>query len=172
MGGKGNPLGIMQEIEIWSYEQVVYGQLKICPGEWDSHNSLGFWDMNRPSNLRQTIKHRDSQQKKSCWIVDFAGLEEHSKKRDKYRDLVWELKKLCGMKVMGDTNCNWCTWNNLQRTDEGSRRLKNKRISRDHPDYSITKISQNTESSPVDLRRLLSLKVKRNHQLILVRKTL
>ena len=36
----------------------------------------------------------------------------------------------------------------------GSGRLGNKRISRDHPDYSIIKIDQNTEKSPGDLRRL------------------
>ena len=54
----------------------------------------------------------------------------------------------------GDTNCNWCTWNNPQRIDKGPGRLRNQRTSRDHPDYSITKISQNTELSPGVLRRL------------------
>ena len=24
----------------------------------------------------------------------------------------------------GDTNCNWCAWNNLQRTGKGTGRLK------------------------------------------------
>ena len=50
----------------------------------------------------------------------------------------------------GDTNCGWYTWNNLQRTG----RLENKRTSRDHPDYIIIKIGQNTEKSPGDLRKL------------------
>ena len=54
----------------------------------------------------------------------------------------------------GDTSCNWCTWNNPQRIDKGTGRLGNKRISGDHPDYSIIKISQNREKSPEDLGRL------------------
>ena len=36
---------------------------------------------------------------------------------------------------------------------KGIRELGNKRTSRDHPDYSIIKISQNTEKSPGDLRK-------------------
>ena len=47
----------------------------------------------------------------------------------------------------GDTNCTWCAWYNLQRIDKGTGRLRNKRKSSDHPDYSIIKISQNTEKS-------------------------
>ena len=35
-GGKGDALGIVQEIEIWSYKQIVYAQTKICPRWWDS----------------------------------------------------------------------------------------------------------------------------------------
>ena len=35
-----------------------------------------------------------------------------------------------------------------------TRRLRNKRTSRDYPDYSIIKIGQNTEKRPRDLRRL------------------
>ena len=37
---------------------------------------------------------------------------------------------------------------------KGFGRLRNKRIKRDHPDYSVFKIGQNTEKSPWDLRRL------------------
>ena len=53
----------------------------------------------------------------------------------------------------GDTNCNRCTWNNSQRMDKGTRRHRNQRTGRDHPDYSIVKIGQNTEKSPGDLRK-------------------
>ena len=35
MGGEGDPLGIVQEIEIWLYYQMVNAQTRICPGEWD-----------------------------------------------------------------------------------------------------------------------------------------
>ena len=40
----------------------------------------------------------------------------------------------------------------------------------DHPKYSIAVIGQNTEKSPVDVRRLTQTSV-RNYQLTLVRKT-
>ena len=35
-------MGIVQEIEIWPYEEVVYAQAGICLGKWDAQNSLGF----------------------------------------------------------------------------------------------------------------------------------
>ena len=54
----------------------------------------------------------------------------------------------------GDTNYNWCTWYSHQPIDTRTGGFGNKRTSRDHPDYSIIKISQNTEESPGDLRRL------------------
>ena len=57
-------MGIVQEIEIWPYEQIVYAQLRICPGEWDAQNSPGFWDTNGSLNLGQTAIPRDSPQKK------------------------------------------------------------------------------------------------------------
>ena len=56
--------------------------------------------------------------------------------------------------VDSDTNCNSCTWNNLQRICIGTGRLGNKRASRDHPDNGI-KISQNSEKSLGDMRRLV-----------------
>ena len=44
------------------------------------------------------------------------------------------------MEHEGDTNCNWGPWNNPQRIDKGTRRLRNQRTSRDQPDNSIIKI--------------------------------
>ena len=64
MGGQGDPLGIVQEIKeikIWPYEQIVYAQPRICPGEWDAQNPLEFWDKNGSSNLGQTNILSDSQ---------------------------------------------------------------------------------------------------------------
>ena len=66
----------------------------------------------------------------------------------------------------GDTNCNWCTWNNPQRIDKETRRLRNQRTSRDRPNYIIIKIDQNTEKSPGDFRQLaVSQTPVRNYQL-------
>ena len=46
----GDPLGTVQEIEIWPYEQMVYAQSGICPGEWDTQTPREFWDTNGSSN--------------------------------------------------------------------------------------------------------------------------
>ena len=64
MGGEGDPLGIVQEIEIWPYEQVVYAQPRICSGEWDTQTSLGFWDTSRSPNLSQMTRPTDNKKKK------------------------------------------------------------------------------------------------------------
>ena len=64
MGGEGNPLGIVQEIESWPYELVVYAPSRIRLGEWDAQTSLWFWDTNGSPNLGQTTSACDSQQKK------------------------------------------------------------------------------------------------------------
>ena len=82
---------------------------------------------------------------------------EKSKKRDKYLDLARGLKKTLEHESDGDTNYNWCTWNNSKRIDKETRRLGNKMSSGDHPDYSIIKIGKNTEKSPEGLRSLTIL---------------
>ena len=46
MSGEGDSLEIVQRIHIWPYEQVVYAQPRIPPGECDAQTSLGFWDTN------------------------------------------------------------------------------------------------------------------------------
>ena len=106
MDRQGDPLGIVQEVQIWPYEKVVYALAGIRSGEWDAQTSLGLWDTNRSSNLGQTTRPCDSQQKKrTCWIADFTVPADHSvklkkgEKRDKYLDLTRELKKLWNMKV-------------------------------------------------------------------------
>ena len=62
----------------------------------------------------------------------------------------------------------------LQSPKVGTRTggLGSKRTSRDHYNYSIVEISQNTEKSLGDLRRLAVIQTPvRNHWLTLVRKT-
>ena len=53
----------------------------------------------------------------------------------------------------GYTNCNLCARYSHQRIGAGTGGLRNKRMSGDHPNYSIIEISQNTKKSPGDLRR-------------------
>ena len=54
----------------------------------------------------------------------------------------------------GDTNCYRCTRYSHQRIGIGTGGIGNKRTSGDYLNDSIVKISQNTEKSPGDLRRL------------------
>ena len=58
----------------------------------------------------------------------------------------------------GDTNCIRCLKNNPVRIGNMTRRLKNKKTSKDHPNYSIIKIGQNTEKSPGNSSEVTSAK--------------
>ena len=87
--------------------------------------------------------------------MDFTVTANHniktkeSEKKDKYLDLTRELKKrTIEYEGDGDANCNRYTCNNPLITYKGTRRLRNQRTSRDHPNCSIFEISQNTEKSP------------------------
>ena len=78
---------------------MVYAQPRICPRKWEIQNSLGFWDTNESSNLGQTTRLSDSQQKKRTYrIVDFAVPADHrvklkeNEKRHKYLHLAREQK--------------------------------------------------------------------------------
>ena len=79
MGGESNSLGIVQEIKIWPCKQVVYARFEICPEEWDTLSSLGFWDTNGSSLLGQMTSPSDNQQKekRTCRIGDFATPADH-----------------------------------------------------------------------------------------------
>ena len=36
LGSKGSPLGIVQAIKVLPYNQMVYAQIRLRPGEWDA----------------------------------------------------------------------------------------------------------------------------------------
>ena len=72
-----------------------------------------------------------------------------------------------------DTNCNWCSRCSPQSIGAGIGGLGNKRTVKNHPNYSIIKIGQDTEKSPEDLRGLAATQTPlRNYQLTLMWKTL
>ena len=77
-----------------------------------------------------------------------------SQKKDKYLDLTQELKKTVQHESDVYTNYNWCSWYSHQRINKGTGGLGNKKTSGEHPNYCIIDISQNTEKSHGDLRRL------------------
>ena len=80
----------MQEIEIWSNEQVVSAQPGICPGEWDAPNFLGLCDKNISPNLGLTTRPSYSQQekKRTCRILDFAFWADHGVKIKEIENIV------------------------------------------------------------------------------------
>ena len=94
----------------------------------------------------------NKKKKRTCRIEDFTVRTTHRVKikgTDKR-----ELEKTMEYESDDYTNCNWCSWYNHQRIGTWTGRLGNGRTSRDHPNYGIVKIGQNTEKSPGDIRRL------------------
>ena len=68
-----------------------------------------------------------------------------------------------------DSCCDWHTWNHPKKLGKGSGRVENQTTSGHHPDNSIVEISQNTEKSSGDLRRLAVTQTPvKNYQLTLV----
>ena len=115
-----------------------------------------FWRMKGPDLVINNEKERKWENLPST--VDFAVSTDHrvknkeNEKRDKYLDLAIELNKTMKYEDDGDTNCNCCTRNDLQRLGERAERVGNRWTSREHPNYSIVKIAQNTEKCPGNLR--------------------
>ena len=74
LGYEGNPLGIVQEIEIWPYEQIVFEQNNISPGKWDTETHLGFWHPNGSLKLarQQDLIIIKKKKKRTRKIVNFA----------------------------------------------------------------------------------------------------
>ena len=71
-----------------------------------------------------------------------------------------------------DIICNWCARDNPQRFGKEVERIGNRKKSRDHLNYSIVKISHNTEKGPGDLKKLAVIQAPvKDHQLTLVGKT-
>ena len=85
--------------------------------------------------------------------MDFAVPADHrvklkeSEKKENYLDFARELKKTVEHENGGYTNCNWCSWYSHQRIGKRTVGHGNKRTNRDHPNYSIIKIAQNTEET-------------------------
>ena len=89
-----------------------------------------------------------------------------------------EWKTLKGVTIIiirlwnGDTNCNWRTWHGSQKLGKWAGWVGNWRTSRAYHNYRISKIVQNTEKSPGDLRRLAVTQTPvKDHQLTLMWKT-
>ena len=60
------------------YQQLLFAQTRIRPGEKDALNSLVFWDTNkplypsqkaRPCGNKQTNERKKTQNKQTCWWI-------------------------------------------------------------------------------------------------------
>ena len=81
---------------------MVDAQPNICPEKWDSQTPLRFWYTNGSSNLGQTTRPHNNQQKMRIFrIVRFAVTTDNrvkvkeSEKKDKYIDAAGDWKN-CG----------------------------------------------------------------------------
>ena len=127
----------------------------------ENETHKGLWDfeiqaVHLISARRPDLMIVKKKKKIASRIVDFAVPANHrikvkeNKKKDKYLDLAREVKKSMEYKSDGDNNCNWCDRYSHHVIEKGSGGLGNKKMSGSHQDYSIIKIDQNTEESPVD----------------------
>ena len=57
---------------------MVYSQPNTWPGEWDIESPMGFWYIYGSSNLGQTTRPYNNQQKKrTCKIMIFTDLADN-----------------------------------------------------------------------------------------------
>ena len=72
LSGEVYSLGIMQEIEIWSYFKMYFAQTRMRPGDW--HNFLGFWEKTKNNNSgSKNIPSNNLQKKRTSGIVNFPS---------------------------------------------------------------------------------------------------
>ena len=111
---------------------MVFAQTRVSPWEWDAQNSLGFKETNNSLNLGQktrpsnnsNFKKQNLPNSRRCRPGGPQNENQRNEKSDKNLDLARELKKAMEHEGDGDTNCNWCTWNDLQRLGKGLEKLK------------------------------------------------
>ena len=136
LGGRVDSLGIVQKDEIRPYLQIVYLLTRIRQREWDVWISIEFWDAHRSPDLK------------------------------KYLELARDLNKTVEHEGDGITSRNRRAWKGSQWLRKYTGRVGNQTTNKNHPDYCIVNISQNTEKCPDDLRRIaLSWTPVKNHQL-------
>ena len=156
--------------------------------KWYIHNPTSIlenetqkllWDFDIQMDYRISARRPDliinKKKKRNCKIVDFAVPADHRiklkecEKRDKYLDVVRELKKTVEYESDNYTNRDWCFWYSYQRIIKGTRGDGNKRASGNHSSIYIIENDQNTENGPRYFRRLaVTLTPVKDHQLTLM----
>ena len=122
---------------------------------------------------RRPEQEKESLSNSGLCLVGRPQSENQRKESDKYLNLARELKRRWNMKVAVIPFKTGALETIHKGLIRGDGRVGNRRISRDHPNYSIIKIVQNTETSPGNLRwvGVIQTAVK-DHQQTLVWKTL
>ena len=180
LGGQGDLLGIVQEIEVWPRKQLVYAQPVTYPGEWNTKNPMEFWYTNGLQNLSQTTRFCNNKKKSEslpnsglCCLGWTQNIIERKRKEELVPRPSQRIEKSVEHESNLDTNCNWCSLYSHQKFCKGFGGLGNKKTSGTYSDYCIIKIRQNTEKSPGHLRRLAVTQTPvRMHRLTLGWKTL
>ena len=135
-----------------------------------------FWNSNGTLYPGQKTRTGDQfREKRICCLEDVnisADLRMKIKENEKKKKTKKKTTKFVEYENNGSSSCNWCAWKDPLKLVKGTGRVVNRRTSRDHTNYSIVKIDQNTEQSPGDRRRLaVSQTLVNDHQLALMWKT-
>ena len=145
MGGKSDPLGIIQESKIWPRWSMVYEQTRIHLRECSLRLLVINWSANPDQKIRLSFNLQEKMNFSSC---GFAVPADHRVKKSekivKYLDLARELKKVVTHEGDGDTNCSWCNWTippKVWKRDWGGGEIGDQRKNQDHPKHSTIKIS-------------------------------
>ena len=149
----------------------------------ENNTNKFLWDFNIRTDHLISARRPDLikiyKKKSICKIADFALPADHRiklkecEKKDKYLDLVKELKKLWNMKVTIAPIVIGAFVTITKGLLKGLEDLEVGGWSGDHPNVSIIENGQNTEKSPGDLRRLAVTQTPvKTHQLTLMWKTL
>ena len=145
---------------------MVYAQPRIHPGKWDVQTSQDVLHTNGSPNPCQTTRPYNNKKEGTCRVVDFVVPVDHRvklkecEKRDKYLDLVRELKKTVEHKIEGFTNYNWCSWYSQWMISTRTGGLRNHGTGGEYPNDSIIEIGQNPEKSPGVLWRFAAFKLQ------------
>ena len=148
---------------------MVYAQSRFRSGKLDAQTPPGFWDTNESSNLSQSTRLSDSEQKKKkrellpnsglCFSDRPQGKTKRKQKESEVLRPCLRTEKIMENVGDGDISCYWRTRYSHQNIGTGLedleiRGLWNKRTSGDLPNYCIVEIEQNTEKNPGDFKRL------------------
>ena len=80
--------------------------------------------INQNINKKKKKKKKTSRKEDFVFPVNHRGKNKIIEKRDKYLNLVRELKKPMEHEGDSDASCYWCVWNDSQRVNKGCKRWK------------------------------------------------